>query len=333
MGEQRCVEITPDIWMPMVGLGTWSLQDTYAGVRVALDAGYRHFDTANQYGNEGELGRALADAGIARDDVFVTTKILSVDAGREEAILANSLRELRSDYVDLWLIHDPPPPGASEKIWEFLIGARERGLARAIGVSEYGTSQLDAIVTATGVTPAVNQIRWAPALYDPGRVEDMRARGVQLEGFSVLRLTDLDDPRLVEIAAAHGVGTAQVLVRWHVDHGIVTIPRSSTPGRIAANLDVWDFELSPAELAVIDAMSVVGQTSGCHPDADLTLLGAVGTVIAPTGVPTGAGEIDLPGQPATLAWSVEEIRPGTTARVVGLRGRRAVEIARAEQPR
>src|SRR3954451_4498325 len=213
MGEQRRVQIAPDVSMPMIGFGTWSLRDTYAAVRAALEAGYRHFDTAAQYGNEHAVGTAVRDSGLPRDEVFITTKILSRHIGMEEDVVAASLRQLQTDYVDLWLIHDPPPPGRSERLWEFMIGLRERGLARAIGVSEYGTSQLDAVVAATGVHPAVNQIRWAPALFDATRAQQMRCRSVQLEGFSAMRLTDLTDPVLARIAEAHGVTTSQVLLR------------------------------------------------------------------------------------------------------------------------
>lgn len=327
MGKQCSVEIAPGVLMPMIGFGTWSLNDAYAAVRSALDAGYRHFDTAYQYQNEGDIGRALRDSGIPREDVFITTKITAARIGLEEETIASSLRQLQTDYVDLWLIHDPPPPGKSEKLWEFMIGLRERGRARTVGVSEYSTGQLDAVVAATGVTPAVNQIRWAPALFDPARVRDMYERKVQLEGFSALRLTDLSTPSLLAIAEAHGVTTTQVLLRWHIDHGVVAIPRSSTPERIRANLDVWDFELTGPELDIIDALSVVTRTGAAYHQVPI---GSVGTLVAPTGQPTGAGEIEIAGQPALLAWSAGLLSVGTVARVIGFRGVRAVEVEAVE---
>jgi diketogulonate reductase-like aldo/keto reductase len=327
MGLPRSIEIAPGVLMPMIGFGTWALHSPYDAVRAALDAGYRHFDTAYQYQNEGDIGRALRDSGIPREDVFVTTKIAASRIGLEEETIASSLRQLQTDYVDLWLIHDPPPPGKSEKLWQFMIGLRERGHARTVGVSEYSTGQLDSVVAATGVTPAVNQIRWAPALFDPARVHEMYDRKVQLEGFSALRLTDLDSPSLLEIAEAHGVTTSQVLLRWHIDHGVVAIPRSSTPERIQANLDVWDFELTGPELDIIDAMSVVIRPGAAYPEAPI---GSVGTIIAPTGLPTGAGEIEIAGQPALLAWSAEHLSVGTVARVIGYRGVRAVEVEAIE---
>jgi 2,5-diketo-D-gluconate reductase A len=259
-GDQRHAEISPGVLMPMIGFGTWDVKppDTYGAVRAALDAGYRHIDTAYGYGNEGDIGEALQDSGVAREEVFLTTKIPSRRVGFEEETITNSLRLLRADYVDLWLIHDPPEGQKSERLWEFLIEVRERGNARAVGVSNYSTRQIDAIVKATGVTPAVNQIKWTPALFDRERLQENRDRGIQLEGFSAIRLTDLGDPELLRIARAHGVTTPQVLLRWHIDHGVIALPRSTRPQRIRANLDVWDFALTRPELDVIDAMSTVG---------------------------------------------------------------------------
>lgn len=247
--------------MPMIGFGTWDIspEATYTAVRTALDAGYRHIDTAYGYHNEDEIGHALKDSRVPREDVFVTTKIPSRRIGREEETVQNSLRGLRTDYVDLWLIHNPPESEQSLALWRFFIQLRERGHARAIGVSSYSTLQLDAIVADSGVVPAVNQIKWTPGLFDAGRLEQCRTRGVQLEGFSAIRLTDLADPTLVQIAEAHRVTPAQVLLRWHIDHGVIAIPRSVTPSRIQENIDVWRFQLTADELARIDAMSTLGR--------------------------------------------------------------------------
>jgi 2,5-diketo-D-gluconate reductase A len=244
--------------LPLVGLGTWNVtgDDVAPAVLAALECGYRHIDTAWGYGNEAEIGSALRAAGTGREEVFLTSKIPSRRIGHEEETLANSLRQLGTDHLDLWLIHDPPPTDeASVKLWEFVIAAREQGRVRTIGVSNYSTAQIDTLVAATGVTPAVNQIRWSPALFDAARMAQMRERSIALEGFSAIRLTDLGDPRLTGVAAAHGVTTAQVLVRWQVQHGVVVLPRSVRPERIRENFAVWDFELTPDELAGIDAMA------------------------------------------------------------------------------
>lgn len=321
----RSVEIAPLVHMPMIGLGTWSLKDTYSTVRTALDAGYRHIDTARQYGNEAEVGAAIHDSGLPRNEIFITTKILSRDVDRVDAVVEESLTSLRADYVDLWLIHDPPPPGLSERLWDSLVGLQESGRARAIGVSEYGSSQIDAIIASSGVTPAVNQLRWAPALFDHVRLSELSARGIRLEGFSGLRLTDLADPVFRLAADRYGVTPAQVLLRWHIDHGIVAIPRTDNPRRIEQNLDVWGFELDDEVRQAIDGLSTVGVLAGrCC--AGCRLSGRVGQVVAPTGVPTGAGEIALDGEPALIAWSQETIPVGASARIVGCRGTRSVDV-------
>ena len=325
----RSVEIAPHVHMPMIGLGTWSLRDTYSTVRTALDAGYRHIDTARQYDNEAEVGAAIHDSGVPRDEIFITTKILSRDVDRVDAVVEESLTSLRTDYVDLWLIHDPPPPGLSERLWDNLVGLRESGRARAVGVSEYGSSQIDAIIASSGVTPAVNQLRWAPALFDGVRLSKLSARGIRLEGFSGLRLTDLTDPVFTLAAHRYEVTPAQVLLRWHIDHGIVAIPRTDNPRRIAQNLDVWGFELEEEVRQAIDALSTVGVLAGrCC--AGCRLSGRVGQVVAPTGVPTGAGEIAVEGEPALIAWSQETIPVGASARIVGCRSARSVDVVWVE---
>lgn len=254
--DPRAVAIGPGLQMPLIGFGTWDISEAlaYEAVRIALDTGYRHIDTAYGYANEAAIGRAIADSGVARADVFITTKVPSRRIGHEDETVAASLRGLRTDYIDLWLIHDPPTGAASLQLWEYFIGLQARGAARAIGVSNYSTAQIDALVEATGITPSVNQIRWTPALYDPVRVAELEARRIQLEGFSAIRRTNLDHPTLTTIAARHGITAAQVVLRWHVEHRFVTLPRSTDAGRIRENFDVWDIALSPEEVSAIDAL-------------------------------------------------------------------------------
>lgn len=242
--------------MPLVGFGTWRLRgdEAYRAVRVALDAGYRHLDTATMYGNEAQVGRALRDSGVPRERVFLTTKLPAERRGREAATLAASLRELGVDAVDLWLIHWPPG-GAAPQVWRELLAAQQAGRARAVGVSNYSLGQLDELTTATGRTPAVNQIRWGPSLYDAATAAGHRERGVVLEGYSPFRSTDLADPVLTAVAKVHGVEPAQVVLRWHVQHGVVVIPRSSRPERIRANADIGGFALTDEEMAAIDGLA------------------------------------------------------------------------------
>jgi diketogulonate reductase-like aldo/keto reductase len=243
--------------MPPIGFGTWQLRGrrAYDAVRYALEVGYRHLDTATMYGNEAELGRALRDSGLDRREVFITTKLPSRGADHERETLAASLRALNTDYVDLWLVHWPPGGSARPDTWQQLLAARDEGLARAVGVSNYSVGQLDELIDATGAAPAVNQIPWNPSRHDPGELAGNRDRGVAVEGYSPLKGANLRDPVLAEIASRHGVTSAQVVLRWHLEHKIIVIPKSGNRDRIAANFDLSGFRLSPDEVASIDGLS------------------------------------------------------------------------------
>ncbi|MFY1633803.1 aldo/keto reductase [Solwaraspora sp. WMMB335] len=254
--EQLVVPLTSEVEMPLLGFGTWRAtgESGYRAMRVALDAGYRHVDTATMYGNEAQVGRAIRDSGVPREDIFVTTKLPPERAGREPETMAASLAALGTDYVDLWLVHWPPYGGdPGLPTWREFIAQRDKGAARAIGVSNYGVGQIDELADATGVTPVVNQVPWAPGRHDRRSLDEHRARGIVVEGYSPFKNTDLDDPTLLRIARAHQVTAAQVVLRWHVQHGIVVIPKSVTPQRITTNADIFSFELSPEEMAAIDA--------------------------------------------------------------------------------
>ncbi len=248
--------ITPGIPMPVVGLGTWDARgrEAYDAVRSALEIGYRHVDTATAYANERAVGRAVRESGLPREEIFVTTKLPPERAGRERETIEASLEALGLAFVDLWLVHWPPRGAARPDTWEALLAARADGLARSVGVSNYSLAQIDELVRATGEAPAVNQIRWGPTLHDPAVVAGHRERGVVLEGWSPFKSTNLRDPVLVAVAARHGITTAQVIVRWHLEHGVVVIPKSSDPGRIRQNLDVFGFELSGDDLRSIDGL-------------------------------------------------------------------------------
>ncbi len=248
------VPLPGDVAMPIVGFGTWRLRvrHAYESVRAALEIGYRHLDTATMYGNEAEIGRALRESGLDRRQVFVTTKLPAGNAGRERETLAASLRALGVEYVDLWLVHWPPKGRARPQTWREFLAVREEGLARAVGVSNYGIAQIDELAAATGQSPAVNQIRWSPLRHNPDLLAAHRERGVAVEGYSPLKGTDLNDPVLGEIASKHGVTPAQVVLRWHIEHGIVVIPKSAERAHIAANLDLFGFSLDPIEIARIE---------------------------------------------------------------------------------
>jgi len=249
------VPLTPDINLPLVGFGTWQLRgDTaYTATRAALDAGYRHIDTATMYGNEAEVGRALRDSGVARADVFITTKLPPNRADAPRQTLEQSLRLLGVDAVDLWLIHWPPGKRTGH-LWAEMLRLRDEGLTRTVGVSNYDMDQIDELVAATGEAPVANQIPWSPLRYDPALAAAHSERGVVLEGYSPLKDTPLDNKVLTVIADAHGVTAAQVVLRWHVDHAVPVLPRSSRPERVVSNYDLFGFDLTPDEVAAIDGL-------------------------------------------------------------------------------
>jgi 2,5-diketo-D-gluconate reductase A len=256
MDEARMTKLRGGVEMPMIGFGTWQVSGRrgYESVRLALETGYRHIDTATMYGNEKEVGRAVHDSGIPREELFITTKLPADRVGRERETIATSLRALAMDHVDLWLVHWPPRGQARPATWRELLAVRDEGLARSVGVSNYTTAQIDELIEATGEAPAVNQIPWSPWEHDPARLTEHRERDVVLEGYSPFKRSDLDHPVLARIAAAHGVTPAQVVLRWHVEHGIVVIPKSVTPERIASNLDIFGYSLAEAEVAESDAL-------------------------------------------------------------------------------
>jgi 2,5-diketo-D-gluconate reductase A len=260
MTEAVAVPVTTlpgGVEMPMIGFGTWQLRGRAgrAAVTSALAAGYRHIDTATMYGNESEVGHALADSGLDRGAVFLTTKLPSSRVERERATIAASLRALGTDHVDLWLVHWPPAGRKLCQVWREFLAVRDEGRVRAIGVSNYSLAQIDRLTEATGVTPTVNQIPWSPARHDPALLAGHRKRGVAVEGYSPLKGANLKDPVLAGIATAHDVTPAQVVLRWHLEHGITVIPKSSHPDRIAANIDLLRFTLTPDEVARIDGLS------------------------------------------------------------------------------
>jgi diketogulonate reductase-like aldo/keto reductase len=245
--------------MPIVGFGTWKLRghQAYSGCYQALKAGYRHFDTATMYGNEAEVGQALRDSGIDRSELFVTTKIRPSDVGRERAVLTSSLRLLGTDYVDLWLVHWPPRRDeASRQMWAELLRLKADGLARDVGVSNYSLGEIDDLIEDSGTAPAVNQVHWNPRRFDADVLAGHRERRIELEGYSPLKDTKLDNRVLVDIASAHDVTPAQVVLRWHIEHDITVIPKSSQPDRIRANIDLFGFSLTQQEVNRIDEMGV-----------------------------------------------------------------------------
>jgi diketogulonate reductase-like aldo/keto reductase len=243
--------------MPLLGFGTWQIKgkDAVRATSVALEVGYRHLDTATVYGNEAEVGRALAESGVPRDEVFLTTKCPPTRAGRELDTLRESLEKLQTDRVDLWLIHWPGDGSTNRDLWGAFVEAQESGLAREIGVSNFDAALIDEVTTSGGVAPAVNQIEWSPLLFDARVLEAHRSRGVVLEGYSALRGGTLEHPAITDIADRAGRTPAQVIIRWHLQHQVVVIPKSVNPERIRSNADVGGFTLSDDDMATLDTLA------------------------------------------------------------------------------
>jgi 2,5-diketo-D-gluconate reductase A len=250
------------VLMPMLGLGVWQTaagRETEQAVEWALEAGYRHIDTATMYRNERSVGAALARSGLPREDVFVTTKWLpTMRSARAE--LDRSLERLGLEYVDLYLIHWPIPL-RSGNAWSQLRALREQGLARAIGVSNYGTDRLERIL-GDGSRPAVDQVLFNPFQFRRGLLEFCERQGIVLEAYSPLdRGRALAHQRVVEIARRLGRTPAQVLLRWSIQHDVPVIPKSSRRDRIQSNAEIFDFALEPDDMRALDDLDTTGGTT------------------------------------------------------------------------
>jgi diketogulonate reductase-like aldo/keto reductase len=248
--------------IPLLGLGVWQVEpgpETENAVRWALELGYRHIDTAQAYGNEESVGRALHDSGMPRDELFLTTKFYP-GASDPAAEAEQSLRRLGVDQLDLYIIHWPQ--GGPTWAWPGMERAHERGLARSIGVSNFDVGELDAVIAGAAVPPVVDQVQFSPFKYRRALLEACEQRGVALEAYSPLTTgARLDDPRLAAVARRHERTPAQVLLRWCVQRGIPTIPKSTRRERIEENAQIFDFDLSDDEMAALDALDETGGTS------------------------------------------------------------------------
>jgi len=243
--------------MPQLGFGVWQVENDKVGpaVEEAIAAGYRLIDTAQGYDNEDGVGRALKASGVPREKLFVTSKLRTKLLGLEEAQIGvqQSLDALKLDYLDLFLIHWPAPAhDRYADAWRGLIKARERGLVRSIGVSNFLPEHLDRIINETGVVPVVNQLETHPRFQQRDVREFHRRARIQMEAYSPLGTgSTLDDPIVAQIASRLGKSPAQVILRWHLQEDRVVIPKSVTPERIRSNIAVFDFELTPDDMAQI----------------------------------------------------------------------------------
>jgi 2,5-diketo-D-gluconate reductase A len=256
--------------VPQLGFGVFQVppKETEQAVAEALSVGYRHLDTAAAYRNEGPVGQAIHASGLARDEIFVTTKCWNDDQGYDKAKRAcrASLERLELSHLDLYLIHWPVPAhDLYVETWKAFVELQQEGLVRSIGVSNFEAEHLERVIAETGVTPAINQVELHPYFQQVGLRREHERLGTLTEAWSPLgQGLELEDPAIVEIAREHAKTPAQTIIRWHLQLGNVVIPKSVTPSRIRENFEVFDFALSDEQMAKIEALDA-GRRIGPDP--------------------------------------------------------------------
>lgn len=265
-----CAVLHNGVRMPWLGLGVYKTQDgkeVEQAVKAAVEAGYRSIDTASLYHNERGVGKAIQACNIPREDLFITTKIWNSDQGYDSTLYAfeESLKKLGLEYLDLYLIHWPVKEKYKET-WRAMEKLYKDGLVRAIGVSNFHVHHLEDLLTSARIVPMVNQVEFHPRLTQKTLLIFCKEKGIQLEAWSpLMRGRLLDEPTLNNIARKHGKTPVQVILRWDLQHEVVTIPKSVHAERIVANADIFDFILSDEEMRQIDALNR-NERSGQDPD-------------------------------------------------------------------
>ena len=253
------LKLNNGIEMPILGLGTWALtgKSAYQAVIWALEVGYRLIDTATLYGNEREIGKALKDTDIPRDEIFITSKVWETDLGYEKTLSAfeTSLRKLGLSYFDLYLIHWPRTELRHES-WEALVKLLKDERTRSIGVSNYTIQHLAELFDRSDIIPSVNQVEFSPFLYQKELLEFCESNNIILEAYCPLtRGKKLDHPKLIEVAKKYNKTTAQILIRWGIQHSIIEIPKSGNKNHIIENADVFDFKIDTIDMKTLDNLN------------------------------------------------------------------------------
>jgi 2,5-diketo-D-gluconate reductase A len=271
MSDQSTILFHDGNSIPQVGLGVWRTPNDTAvtAVQAALSAGYRHVDTAAVYENEDGVGEGIRASGIARSEIFLTTKLWNADQGYDSTLKAfdASLKRLGTDYVDLYLIHWPAPKRDQYvDTWKAFIQLQKEGRARSIGVSNFQPEHLQRLIDETGVTPVINQIELHPDFPQKENRAWHEKHRIVTESWSPLgQGTLLENPVVAKVAAKHGRTPAQVIIRWHIDNGLVVIPKSVTPSRIEENFKVFDFRLDAEDMATFADLEKGGKRIGPDP--------------------------------------------------------------------
>lgn len=271
MAQQSIITFHDGHSIPQLGLGVWRTPDDIAAptVRTAIEAGYRHVDTAAVYENEVGVGEGIRTSGIDRKDIFLTTKLWNDDQGYDSTLKAfdKSLKRLGTDYVDLYLIHWPAPTrNRYVDSWKALAKLKKEGRARSIGVSNFYPEHIDRLISETGVVPVINQIELHPDFQQKAAQAAHEKLNIATQSWSPLGQGKLiDHPVIGDIARKHGKTSAQVIIRWHLDSGLVVIPKSITPSRIEENFKVFDFKLDGDDMALIAKLDNHGARIGPDP--------------------------------------------------------------------
>lgn len=264
-----CAVLSNGIQMPWFGLGVWQTKDGEEvgnAVKYALKAGYRHIDTAAAYRNEAGVGKAIRESGVPRDEIFITTKLWNADQGYDSTLRAfeESRTKLDVEYVDLYLIHWPVK-GKYKETWKAFEKLYRDGVVRAIGLSNFHVHHMQDVLNDAEIVPMVNQMEYHPLLAQTELRAFCRQHSVQFEAWSPLMQGHLDHPVLADIAHKYSKSSAQVVLRWDLQHGVITIPKSVRESRIVENADIFDFELSAEDMAKMDGMN---QNRRFGPDPD-----------------------------------------------------------------
>ena len=271
MSDQPHISFHDGKSIPQLGLGVWQTPDDTAvtAVKTALDNGYRHIDTAAAYHNERGVGEGMRQSGLDRKDIFLTTKLWNDDQGFDSTLRAfdKSLKELGTDHVDLYLIHWPSPHrGKYRDTWKALVRLNQEGRARSIGVSNFAPDHLEAIIGDTGVTPVLNQVELHPDFQQKALRSVHEKHAIKTESWSPLGQGQLlTNPVIADIARKAGKTPAQVIIRWHLQSGLIVIPKSVTPSRIIENGKVFDFELDADAMRALDALDDANARIGPNP--------------------------------------------------------------------
>lgn len=255
MTPESTINLHSGINMPVVGFGTWQCTDNTSGtVTRALKHGYRMIDTSGDYGTQPGVDAGIKQSGIDRKSVYIITKVEENEDARKAT--RKNLDELGLDYVDLMLIHRPPSSGAGEELWEGLRRARDEGLAKDIGVSNYSIKKIRALIDASGETPAVNQVEWTPFGHSEDMFEFCQDQNIVIQAYSPLtRGERLNDKSLEDIALKHNKTPAQVLLRWNLQMGTVPLPKANKLEHLEQNLDIFDFDLNDDEMATLNGLN------------------------------------------------------------------------------